>query len=87
MAEGLTRLWQGPPRAHPMAHSRKTLLVTHSWLPAQSALAVLVLLRCLACCRSPPRQPSHQSVSKKSFLGNIPHLQEILAVKIKLICW
>lgn len=61
--------------------------MTHCWLPAQSALAVLMLLWCLACCRSPPCWPSHQSISKKSFLGNIPHLQEILAVKIKLICW
>lgn len=77
----------GTPCAHPMAQSRKALPMTHCWLPAHSALAVPVLLWCLACCRSPLRRPSHRSISKKSFLGNIPHLQEILPVKIKLICW
>lgn len=84
---GADKAVAGTPCAHPMAQNRKALPMTHCWLPAHSALAVPVLLRCLACCRSPLRRPSHRSISKKSFLGNIPHLQEILAVKIKLICW
>lgn len=61
----------------------KPLLCHPSQLPAWSVLA---LVWCLAWCHFPPPQPSHLNISNKNFLGNVPHLQEILAVKMNSIC-
>lgn len=87
MAEGLAGLQRGPPVPTPWLTAGKSLPCCPPQLPVRSALAALVLVWCLVWCRSPPHQPSHYSISNKSFLGNIPHLQEILAVKMNLICW
>lgn len=71
---------------NPQTTVGQPLLCCPPRIPVQSVLAVLVLVKCLAWCHSPPPRPSHYSISNK-FPGNIPHLQQILAVKMNLICW